>query len=107
MFRNYPTYLNYQMMQPGFANREALLYSPWQWLGPMFAMLLPLLLIEVLLKGYALWRAGRQNQLGWFIALLVLNTIGILPLIYLVFFQRSGAMFGQSQPEPKSQTKKK
>ena len=39
-------------------------------------------------KGIALWKCGRKNQLAWFIVLLILNTAGILPIIYLLFFQR-------------------
>lgn len=35
-------------------------------------------------KGFALWRAAHNDQQGWFIALIVLNTVGILPIIYLL-----------------------
>ncbi len=34
-------------------------------------------------KGLALWHAGRRGQPWWFIALLVINTAGILEIIYL------------------------
>lgn len=39
---------------------------------------------DIIWKGFALWRASHHNQSGWFIALLVLNTAGILPIIYLL-----------------------
>jgi hypothetical protein len=39
---------------------------------------------EFLWKGFALWRASRNNQQGWFIALFILNTVGVLPIIYLL-----------------------
>lgn len=39
-------------------------------------------------KGVALWRASKQGQRNWFIALLVLNTIGILDIVYLFFFSK-------------------
>lgn len=39
-------------------------------------------------KGIALWKCGRNNQLVWFVVLFILNTAGILPIIYLVFFQK-------------------
>jgi hypothetical protein len=39
-------------------------------------------------KGLALWRAGRNNQKYWFVALLVLNTIGILEMIYLFWLSK-------------------
>jgi len=37
------------------------------------------------LKGFTLWIAAKRNEKGWFTALLILNTFGILELIYLYF----------------------
>ncbi len=34
-------------------------------------------------KGYALWRAARIGDTWWFVALLVLNTLAILDIIYI------------------------
>ncbi len=34
-------------------------------------------------KGYSLWTASKNNQWKWFIALLLLNTVGILDIIYI------------------------
>lgn len=34
-------------------------------------------------KGLALWRAAALRQKGWFVALLLVNTLGILEIIYL------------------------
>jgi hypothetical protein len=34
-------------------------------------------------KGVALWRAARAGQRGWFVALLVINTLGVLEILYL------------------------
>ncbi len=39
-------------------------------------------------KGISLWKAAKNNHQKWFIALLLLNTIGILPIIYIKFFQK-------------------
>lgn len=39
-------------------------------------------------KGIALWHAARNEQRAWFIALLLINTIGILEIIYLLFFRK-------------------
>ena len=44
-------------------------------------------LIIILFKGLSLWHSARHSQKWWFIALLILNTLGILPLIYLFFFR--------------------
>ena len=39
---------------------------------------------ELVWKLIALWKAGRNNQLGWFICIALINTIGILPIIYIL-----------------------
>lgn len=43
---------------------------------------------ELIWKGLALWRASQNKQRNWFIAILMINTVGILPIIFLKFFQR-------------------
>lgn len=50
--------------------------------------LVPLLIWTLIWKGIALWKCGRNNQLYWFIALLIINTLGILEMIYLIGFQK-------------------
>ena len=50
--------------------------------------LIPILIWEAVWKGIALWKASKNNQLNWFIALFILNTAGILPIIYIKFFQK-------------------
>lgn len=44
-----------------------------------------LILAIIALKGYALWHAAKRDEKGWFVALLILNTFGVLELIYLYF----------------------
>ena len=43
----------------------------------------PLLIWSIFWKGLALWRSARMNHKGWFIALLVINTVGIFEIIYI------------------------
>ena len=50
--------------------------------------LIPLIIWEAAWKGIALWKTGRNNQLAWFLFILILNTAGILPIVYLLFFQK-------------------
>ena len=38
-------------------------------------------------KGFALWHSAKNKQKGWFIAILILNTLGLLPIIYLIWFK--------------------
>ncbi len=54
-----------------------------EWLrNPM--ILTPVLLWSFFWKGWALWRSARLTQLGWFIALLIINTLGIFEIIYIL-----------------------
>lgn len=34
-------------------------------------------------KGLALWHAGRKAQPWWFVIILIVNTLGILEIVYL------------------------
>ena len=45
-----------------------------------------LILLEVILKYISLWRSARNDQLAWFVVRCIFNTLGILPLIYLIWF---------------------
>ncbi len=45
-----------------------------------------LIIALVILKGYALWHAAKRDQKWWFVALLLINTAGILEAIYIIFF---------------------
>jgi len=44
--------------------------------------------LDFILKGIALWKAGNHRQGIWYTAMYILNTAGILPAIYLLFFQK-------------------
>jgi hypothetical protein len=50
---------------------------------PFAWLLVPLAMIDFLLKAWALWRSARMNKIPWFIVLLLLNTFGILPAVFL------------------------
>ncbi len=45
--------------------------------------LLILIVWSIMWKGLALWHSAQRGHSGWFIALLILNTAGILEIIYL------------------------
>ena len=52
--------------------------------APAFGSMIILVVIWSLLwKGLALWRASKRNDKWWFIAFLLINTLGILEIIYL------------------------
>jgi len=51
----------------------------------------------VAIKGYALWHAAKRGEKWWFIALLVINTFGILELAYLIFVAKIWAFGGKKK----------
>ncbi len=60
-------------------------WSLEQW----FQVIMIFVVWEAVWKGVALWKAGKNNQLSWFIAIFALNTVGILPIVYICFFQKN------------------
>ena len=50
----------------------------------LIILIVILVLFDSVMKLIALWRAARNNHLVWFICLAIFNTIGILPMVYLV-----------------------
>jgi len=54
----------------------------------LLIILIPLIIWEAIWKAIALWKSARNSQLVWFIAILVINSVGILPIVYLAFFQK-------------------
>ena len=39
-------------------------------------------------KGLALWKSARKNHKKWFIALLIINTLAILEILYIFIFSK-------------------
>jgi len=56
--------------------------------GWLLIVLMVVIIWDLIWKALGLWNSGRNNQLGWFLCILVFNTAGILPIIYLAFFQK-------------------
>ncbi|MDD5751693.1 MAG: DUF5652 family protein [Candidatus Peribacteraceae bacterium] len=50
----------------------------------IMGVLLVLAIVDVILKGWAMWRAARMGMKWWFIPLLIVNSVGILPVIFLL-----------------------
>ena len=65
------------------------LQYPWQILSTWYIVAIVLLILwDAIWKAIALWKAARNNQLSWFVVSLIFNTAGILPIVYIKFFQR-------------------
>lgn len=43
-----------------------------------------ILIWELVWKGIALWKSAKNSHSYWFIAILILNTVGVLPIAYLI-----------------------
>ena len=54
----------------------------------MMGWLMPLIIVlsvwSVIWKMIAMWKSARNNDLAWFIVIAIVNTIGILPIIYIL-----------------------
>ena len=58
--------------------------SQWMGLGAGLTAIIVILFIwDFIWKGIGMWKAARLGQKGWFVAIFILNTLGILPIIYI------------------------
>jgi uncharacterized membrane protein len=62
-------------------------WGPEGWMLAALALAAPFILFAILWslvwKGLALWHAARRGQYWWFLILTVVNTLGVLEIIYL------------------------
>jgi len=53
-----------------------------------FMWLIPVLIViavwDLVWKLIGMWKAARANHVAWFICIAVFNTLGILPIIYVL-----------------------
>ena len=73
-------------------------------------LILTAVIWEIIWKGFALWKSSKLNSPIWFVVILVTNTLGILPILYLFIF--SGIKLGRKnadkiQKTSRSKTSKK
>lgn len=60
-----------------------------EWMSLTGIILLIVLIIwSSVWKAIALWRAAGNRHLAWFIAMFIINTAGILEIIYIFAFSR-------------------
>jgi len=61
-------------------------------LNPFFIknnwVFLPIIIWTLFWKGYSLWIASKNDQKKWFLALLILNTVGILEIFYIFYITK-------------------
>ena len=54
----------------------------------LYYWIIPLVVWSITWKALALWKAARNRQLVWFILLFIINTAGVLAIIYIYYFQK-------------------
>jgi hypothetical protein len=71
-------------------------------------VLMSIILVWTLVwKGLALWKSARRKSPIWFIIFLVVNTVGILEILYIfVFSKMSLGKSKSSKPKKKSKKRK-
>jgi hypothetical protein len=60
---------------------EQQIHSMLPWLLPIIIILV---IWDTVWKLIAMWKAARNNHLAWFICIFIFNTIGILPIVYIL-----------------------
>jgi len=60
-------------------------------LGMFAGLMLVVVLWTLVWKGLALWHAAKNGQFIWFVVLLLVNTVGILEIVYLIWFRKDRA----------------
>lgn len=68
-------------------------YGSWSpfgaWMGGLGVLVFALLIIWSLAwKGLALWKSAREGSKVWFVVLLIVNTLGILEILYIYVFSK-------------------
>jgi predicted permease len=70
--------------------------------GPLLVAFVIVIILLAIWDGVwkliALWKSARHDQLAWFICLAIFNTIGVLPILYLLFFQKTEAQNPAANP---------
>ena len=56
--------------------------------GATLALVMVLSVWTLVWKGLALWKSSKKNSIPWFVILLVVNTIGILEILYIFVFSK-------------------
>jgi len=57
----------------------------FSWFVPL---LISLTIWDIAWKIIAMWRASQNNQKGWFIALALINSFGVLPIFFIFAIQK-------------------
>lgn len=91
-------------MMGNWTNWDSMMsYGGRPWMGVSFGLLA---LWSIFWKGLALWKSAINDERYWFIALLLINTAGILELLYLFIFAKNKLVLVSEPGATKKTTKK-
>ena len=71
----------------GYSNN----FVPGMVAGWMTTLIIPLTIWSIVWMGLGLWKAAKNGSKPWFIALLLIHTMGILDILYIFVFSKMGA----------------
>lgn len=54
----------------------------------LFALIIIVSVWSLVWKGLALWKSAKKNHMIWFVVLLIVNTVGILEILYIYVFSK-------------------
>ena len=74
-------------------------------LGIALWLLAIIMIWSLVWKLLALWKSARNTHLAWFIVMAVVNTVGILPILYIFVFSKM--KYKKTAKKPAAKKKKK
>lgn len=66
------------------------LWDPIPGLGIAVWLIVVITIWEAIWKFIAMWKAAKKGSVPWFIVLGIVNTVGILPILYIYVFSKMG-----------------
>lgn len=76
--------------------------NPEYLLGAFASLIIILIIWSLIWKGFALWKAAKNHSKAWFIVLLIINTMGILEILYIFLFSKMGKKNSHKSVENKN-----
>jgi hypothetical protein len=62
------------------------------WVNHYWYILVLLGAWDIVWKALGLWKSARKGDKAWFVLILILNTVGILPMAYIYIFSKRQAV---------------
>ncbi|MFH1325317.1 MAG: DUF5652 family protein [archaeon] len=63
-----------------------LLMNGFGWSVPVLLAIFIISVWDLVWKLLGMWKASKRNSVVWFVVLMIFNTVGILPILYIYIF---------------------